>query len=615
MPSTKYVKLPGSERQLIPGSTKTGAVDPNAIMQVTLTLRPCKLGRKQPTLDALIASGQRITREEYAARYGADPADVRKVGTFATAHGLAIAQTNLAARSVTLTGRTADFANAFQVEMACYEHAGGTYRGRTGSISLPSELSKVVVGVHGLDDRAQARPQFRIAKTANPNATGGSLTAVQVTQAYNFPTTVTGAGQAVGIIELGGGFTQTDLDTYFSGLGISPTPSVVAISVDGAQNQPTGDTNGPDTEVMLDIEVVGSVAPGASVAVYFAPNTDAGFLDGINQAVNDTVNKPSVISISWGGPESTWTAQSLQSYNSALQAAAAVGVTVCVACGDNGSTDGVTDGADHVDFPSSSPYSLACGGTSLTLSGTTIASEVVWNDLASGEGATGGGVSATFALPTWQSGVNVPSSGGFSGRGLPDVAGDADPVTGYIVQVDGSSFTVGGTSAVAPLWAGLLALFNQSLAKAVGYLNPPLYQTIALEAGTFHDITSGNNGDFSAGQGWDACSGWGSPNGGGLLQALSAGVAPAPAPVPPPTPAPAPKPPTPPKKHKRPKPSKPTKKAPKPAPAKKKQKPAPTKKTKKKPAPVKAKKAAVKRRHKPASKHGKKSASKPGRKR
>src|SRR5271165_7310812 len=544
MPSTKYVKLPGSERQLIPGSTKTGAVDPNAIMQVTLTLRPCKLGRKQPTLDALIASGQHISREEYAARYGADPADVKKVGAFASAHGLAIAQTNLAARSVVLTGRTADFANAFQVEMACYEHAGGTYRGRTGMISLPSELGKVVVSVHGLDDRAQAHPQFRIAKAANPNATGGSLTAVQVAQAYNFPTTVTGTGQSVGIIELGGGFTQTDLDTYFSGLGISPTPSVVAISVDGAQNQPTGDTNGPDTEVMLDIEVVGSVAPAASIAVYFAPNTDAGFLDAINQAVNDTVNQPSVISISWGGPESTWTAQSLQSYNSALQAAAAVGVTVCVACGDNGSTDGVNDGSDHVDFPASSPYALACGGTSLTLSGSSISSEVVWNDLSTGSGATGGGVSATFALPTWQSGVSVPATGSFSGRGLPDVAGDADPNTGFLVQVDGSRFTVGGTSAVAPLWAGLLALCNQSLGQTMGYVNPSLYQTIALQAGTFHDITSGNNGDFSAGPGWDACSGWGSPNGTAILTAITPG--PTPTPPPPTPPPPTPPPPTPP---------------------------------------------------------------------
>ena len=532
MPFTKYVKLPGSERQPLPGSTKTGAVDPNAILRVTLTLRPRKTSGKQPTLDALVASGQRVTREEYAARYGADPADVQTVGAFATAHNLSIAQVDLAARSVVLTGRTADFANAFQVELACYEHDGGSYRGRTGMISVPTELNKIVVGVHGLDDRTQTRPQFRVAGNASPNAASGSFTPVQIGQAYNFPTTVNGKGQTIAIIELGGGFTQSDLASYFSGLSISPAPSVVAISVDGAQNQPTGDTSGPDTEVMLDIEVAGALAPGANIAVYFAPNSDAGFLDAINQAVNDTVHTPSVISISWGAPESSWTAQSLQSYNSALQAAAAVGVTVCVACGDNGSTDGVSDGNDHVDFPASSPYSLACGGTSLTASGGTVSKEVVWNNLASGNGATGGGVSGTFALPSWQSGVKVPTAGSFKGRGLPDVAGDADPASGYQVQVDGSSLVVGGTSAVAPLWAGLLALFNQSLGKSVGYLNPSLYQTVATQTGTFHDITSGNNGDYSAGTGWDACTGWGSPNGTTLLKALGAGATPVPTPTP-----------------------------------------------------------------------------------
>ncbi len=555
MAYSKYVKLPGSDRQPMAGATQSGSIDPNAIMRVTLTLRPRALDKKSPSLDKVVASGQRITRDDLASRYGADPADVQKVGAFATAHNLSVAQVNLGARTVVLTGRTADFANAFKVKLECYEHAGGTYRGRTGPVNIPTELNKIVTGVIGLDDRPQAQAHFRIAKDVNPNAAAAtSYSAPQIAQAYSFPASLNGSGQTVGIIELGGGFTQSDLNTYFSGLKISPAPSVVAISVDGAQNAPTGDINGPDTEVMLDIEVVGAVAPAGSIVVYFAPNTDAGFLDAINQAVTDSVHKPSVISISWGGPENSWTSQSLQSYNSALQSAAAVGVTVCVACGDNGSTDGVSDGSDHVDFPASSPYSLACGGTTLTISGGKISSEVVWNDLASGDGATGGGVSTTFALPSWQANAKVPSSGGFKGRGLPDVSGDGDPATGYNVQADGSSFAVGGTSAVAPLWAGLIALFNQSLKQPVGYLNPGIYQTIATKTGTFRDITSGNNGDYSAGPGWDACSGWGSPNGTGLLNALTAGAttspSPTPTPTPTPTPSPPPKPPKPPKRHK-----------------------------------------------------------------
>jgi kumamolisin len=553
----KYVEVAGSERKPMLGAARTAHSDPNEVMQVTLVLRQRVTGGKQTPLAELVARGQRLSREEYEARYGADPADVRKVAAFAAQFGLALANVNLPARTVSLTGTCAAFSEAFQVQLGSYKYQGGSYRGRTGLVKVPQELSSIIRSVHGLDNRPQAQAHFRLASTgAAAAAQAVSYTALQVAEAYSYPTSVNGKGETIGIIELGGGFNQSDLDIYFSGLNISPVPTVVAVSVDGAQNQPTGDINGPDTEVGLDIEVCGAIAPGATIAVYFAPNTDAGFLDAINQAVTDTVNKPSVLSISWGGPESTWTAQSLQSYNSALQAAAAVGVTVCVAAGDNGSTDGVTDGLDHVDFPASSPYSLACGGTTLELAGESISSEVVWNDLSSGEGATGGGISATFPLPTWQANANVPPSdnpGNFVGRGVPDVAGDADPNTGYNVQVDGSSFPVGGTSAVAPLWAGLIALFNQSLGKSLGYLNPTLYQNVG-EDGSFHDITSGNNGDYSAGPGWDACSGWGSPDGAVLLQALS-GTAAAPTPTPTPTPTPAPSPtPTPPKHKHKPKP-------------------------------------------------------------
>ena len=534
MPYSKYVKVPGSERQPMAGATQSGTLDANEVMQITVILRSRASGGAE-SLAGVVARGQRLSREEYASRYGADPADVQALAAFASHFGLAVANVNLAARSVALTGKSSDFANAFQVKLEPYQYQSGSYRGRTGSVNIPQELSGIVVSVHGLDNRPQAQTHFRL---ASPNAAQAvSYSPLQVAEAYSYPANLNGSGETIGIIELGGGYNQSDLDSFFSGLGLS-TPTVIAVSVDGATNSPTGDTNGPDTEVGLDIEVSGAIAPSATIAVYFAPNTDAGFLDAINQAATDTVNKPSVLSISWGGPESTWTSQSLQSYNSALQAAAAMGVTVCVAAGDNGSTDGVSDGLDHVDFPASSPYSLACGGTTLELSGESIKSEVVWNDLSSDEGATGGGISATFPLPSYQDNAGVPPSdnpGNYVGRGVPDVAGNADPNTGYNVTVDGSSFPVGGTSAVAPLWAGLVALMNQSLGKAVGYLNPTLYANIGENVGAFHDITSGNNGDYSAGKGWDACSGWGSPDGSNLLKALSAGGTGGSTPPPPPS--------------------------------------------------------------------------------
>src|SRR5271167_298387 len=387
----KYVKLPGSERQPMPGATQAGSLDPNQLMQVTVGLRSRAAGSKQTSLDKLVSRGERLSRDEYEARYGASPADVQQVEIFASAHGLAVAQVNPAARTVILTGRCEDFAKAFQVQLARYECEGSFYRGRTGYVSIPTELRGIITSVLGLDNRPQAQAHFRIAAAVNSASVGAlaatSFTALQIAKAYNFPTGLTGKGQTIGIIELGGGFTQSDLNTYFSGLKISPVPTVVAVSVDGAQNQPTGDTNGPDTEVMLDIEVAGAVAPGAKIVVYFAPNTDAGFLDAITTAIHDKTNQPTVVSISWGGPESSWTSQAMTSMDEAFQAAAALGITICAAAGDDGSTDGVTDNLNHVDFPASSPFALACGGTRLTATGSTISSETVWNELANNEGA------------------------------------------------------------------------------------------------------------------------------------------------------------------------------------------------------------------------------------
>jgi len=226
-----------------------------------------------------------------------------------------------------------------------------------------------------------------------------------------------------------------------------------------------------------------------------------------------------VISISWGSSESQWTKQARTNFDEAFQSAAALGVTVCVASGDNGSSDGINDGRDHVDFPASSSFALGCGGTSLQASDGEIVSETVWND--SHGGATGGGVSRDFPLPSWQQGFNVPkSSTKQGGRGVPDVSGDADPNTGYNVLVDGEHAVFGGTSAVAPLWAALVARINQLTGSPIGFLNPLIYNN-AVEAAGFHDITQGSNGSFNAAQGWDPCTGLGTPDGAQLFGALT----------------------------------------------------------------------------------------------
>ncbi len=522
--STPSKRLPvaGSERTPLEGARVIGPASPSETVDVTIRLQPRTPIKPGAELSI-------VSRKEFEQRHGADPKSIALVESFARAHKLLVKEKSAARRTVILSGPVAAMNQAFGVELKDYEHPSGTYRGRTGAIHLPAELHDVVEGVFGLDNRPQAKPHFRRRHGragARAAAVNLSYTPPQVAALYEFPTGVDGSGECIALIELGGGFNPTDLSNYWNQLKLSKTPNVSAVSVGNGSNNPTGDPNGPDGEVMLDIEVSGSIAPGTKIVAYFAENTDAGFLNAITTAAHDSTNNPSVISISWGGPESSWTQQAMTSMDSAFQAAVAMGVTVCVAAGDDGSTDGVTDGLNHVDFPASSPNVLACGGTDLSASGNTIASETVWNELASNEGATGGGISDVFPLPSYQSSAGVPPSanpGGHVGRGVPDVAGDADPSTGYVTLVDGQSGVIGGTSAVAPLWAALIALINQSVGKPAGFINPRLYQNPG-SAQDFNDITSGNNGAYSAGTGWDACSGMGSPRGAQVAAVLGAGA-------------------------------------------------------------------------------------------
>jgi len=519
-----FTRLAGSERTLPAHARWIKPVDPQERIEVSVYLRDPATSELAGEVNGHAQQpGQQMSREEYIARHSASPDDLAKMERFAQKHHLTVVETNPASRKVVLAGTVGDLSAAFATQLHQYEHNGQTFRGRSGYLHVPDELGSVVEGVFGLDDRTQAQPHLRFAGPVSSQARPNGYTPPQLAQLYDFPTAVTGSGQCVALIELGGGYNDQDLTTYFQQLGIA-TPQVLSVSVDGGQNSPAGDPSSADGEVALDIEVVGAIAPSARIAVYFAPNTDRGFLDAITQAVHDTTNNPSVISISWGGPESGWTNQAMTTMDRAFQTAAALGVTVCVAAGDNGSSDGVNDGKAHVDFPASSPYALGCGGTRLDSSGGQVTDEVVWNESAVGEGATGGGISDFFSLPTWQANAHIPPSinDQHSGRGVPDVAGDADPQTGYQIYVDGQSSPIGGTSAVAPLWAGLIALVNQRRGKAVGYLNPYLYQQYAqlAQSKALRDVTSGNNGGYTAGPGWDACTGLGAPDGALLLQAL-----------------------------------------------------------------------------------------------
>lgn len=513
--SSPRVPVALADRELPTGARVVGPTPATTPIRISIIVK-----RKNP-LNLEELAGRHLSPEEFLSRYAADPAAFDELRRFAQEHGLAVDETasSLARRTLVVYGTAEQMREAFEVGLHEIEQDGLNYRTITAVPTMPQECAAMVEAVLGFDTRPQARAHFRRlkdldhAKNLRPAAAGAEAHFPrQVAQFYSFPLDADGTGETIAILELGGGYTTADLQSYFQSQKI-PVPTVIAVSVDGGANTPTN-PSGADSEVMLDIEVAGSIAPAAKIVVYFAPNTDQGFLDALTTAVHDTTNNPSVVSISWGGPESSWTKEAMTAFDNACQSAAALGVTVAVACGDNGSTDGVSDGSNHVDFPASSPHVLACGGTEITTSGTQLTNEVVWNDESQGGGATGGGISTVFALPAWQKNAKVPSGG----RGVPDVTGDAAPETGYQIQVDGQSEVVGGTSAVAPLWAGLIALLNQKLGKPVGFLNPQIYPL--LGDGAFRDITKGNNGTYSAAPGWDACTGLGSPVGNQLLQML-----------------------------------------------------------------------------------------------
>jgi kumamolisin len=532
-PAPKYKIVPGSERHPVRGARFIHNSHPDQVIEVSVRLRrksdpkpvpgATELQPKSQLREALQRGEfQRMSRADFDAAHGADPADLEQIKKFAKEYHLTVYETGteLARRTVVLAGTVRDIQKAFNVQLKEYKHPKGNFRGRTGDISVPAEYADIIRGVFGLDNRPQAEPHFRRAQPSTgikAHSATASHDPNDVARVYDFPSG-DGSGECVGLIELGGGFQLDDITNYFTSLNLS-VPQVIAVSVDGGTNSP-GDPNGADGEVMLDIEVAGAVAPAAKIVVYFAPNTDRGFLDAVTTAVHDSANKPSVISISWGSAESQWTQQALINFDEAFQTAAAVGVTVCAASGDNGSSDGVNDGDNHVDFPASDPFVLGCGGTSLQAKNDKIVREVVWNDLPNG-GAGGGGVSDQFDLPAWQNGLGVPQpTTATGGRGVPDVSGDADPNTGYNVLVDGQSMVIGGTSAVAPLWAGLTALINQQRGEPVGYLNPLIYAA-AVRAAAFHDITQGDNGSFKAVKGWDPCTGLGTPDGVKLQNALA----------------------------------------------------------------------------------------------
>jgi len=562
-PSANMFAIPGSRRPSIPEAKLLGRSNP--AQRITLSI----YARQNPhppeatvrSLDALSTDlpGKRryLQPEQFNSVYGADPADLEKIATWAKANKLEVLETSVPMRRVQVQGTIQDIERAFSLQLNEYQHPeDGQYRGREGDVHVPAELFGVVEGVFGLDTRKVGHPRRRRSnlkgvalnslKTKTSNPFPGTFYPPQVAQLYSYPANLDGSKQNVAIFAFNGapstdphgGYSSPALKTYFEQVLGGKTPAITDVVVQGPGNDPGPDTQASDQqgdstgEVMLDMCVVGSVAPGANIFMYFTEFTSQGWLDALHEAITDN-NAISVISISYGNPEDdpqgAWSKMGVRVVNQAFQAAVAKGITICVASGDDGSSDQESNGA-HVDFPASSPFVLGVGGTKLVAASgapPTIAEETVWNEQMQDEGAGGGGISAVFTKPSYQNGVNVPPSANTPhkiGRGVPDVCAVADPVTGVVVMhIDGKHLEqIGGTSAAAPLWAALVARLNQGLGANCGFLNPVLYTKCAN--GVLRDITVGNNGAYSAGPGWDACTGLGSPDGQRLLHALSGNV-------------------------------------------------------------------------------------------
>ena len=508
----------GSKR-VAPTAPPVGAVDPNQVATISLYV---KAKKEAPEPGAARIVGRAALKSE---RESALAATFARLFAFAAEHKLKVVETEPARRLMKVSGAIGDLSAAFGADLALYKHGEATFRGRVGVLTAPADIADDLEAVLGLDQRPAATPKLVRAAKAQANT---SFLPNAVAGLYGFPTgAAAGKGECVAIIELGGGVAASDTAAAFQAMGIA-APTVVTVGVSGGSSQPGKDTNA-DGEVALDVQVAGGAAPGATFAVYFAPNTDQGFVDAITHAVHDATNKPSVMSISWGSPESGWTQQAITAMTSAFQDAALAGVSVFAASGDGLATDGVKDGKPHVDFPASSPWVVGCGGTALNSSGGARSTETVWN---SNGGGTGGGVSDLFAVPGFQSGVKIPNEIGAphatkkhprttGGRGVPDVASDADPDTGYRVIVDGKAEVIGGTSAAAPLWAGLFALVNAAAGKPAGQPHATFYKN----PGIFNDVTHGNNKSgaigYSAAKGWDACTGLGTPKGAAVIAAFS----------------------------------------------------------------------------------------------
>jgi len=490
----------------------------------------------QEYADAVIAGTQTVLgHDEYVYQFGAVKDEVTLVLDWATSNGLIIEETNIDSATTKLSGTAEQFNNIFNISLQTVIENNREYITHIGNIIIPTNIDAVVDLILGLDNSMSFSHNAILETTTGPIDSNliSSPTPVDLASAYKFPRApgsdlVQGNGVCVAIIELGGGWTTQNLTSTFGRIG-QPNPTVIDVSVDGGVNDGGADVNSSG-EVMLDIYCVGAVVPAAKIAMYFAPNTYQGFIDTIITPTNDTVNNPSVISVSWGTTDTNWGSVNRNTFEAAFAAAVVKGITVFVAAGDYGVRALSGSATYTVQYPGTSPYVVCAGGTVISINNDySIASEIPWGT-SGGSFAGGGGVSGIFGIPTWQTGFNSKLYPGgtvsaLTGRGIPDVSAMATGYTFYY-GAGNATGTFVGTSATAPLLAGMMARLNQLSERRIGFVNSDWY---AVRTTAFNDqITGDNHGGnavgYMADTGWDAATGLGSPIGTELYKLYKTGT-------------------------------------------------------------------------------------------
>lgn len=500
-------------------------------------------------LQARISSGEQVGDAEMEASYLPLRADFERVSAWLTSQGFSITMPDRTHTSVFAQGSVASVARAFGIAFARVAVSDGEYTSAVQEPTVPSDLAGVVLSVNGLQPEFRLR-HIRSGQLSPQDLYGGFVyvTPDNVASAYNIPSSATGSGQTIAVVGEGAVATS-DLSMFWSAMGVSQSVSnFTTINVNGG---PTNSSSGETDEADLDVQWAGALAPGASIRLYLANDVFETF----TQIMNDVPRVPglTVVSVSFGDTEGNEGSATLQAFSQTFAQMAASGLSVLASSGDSGSNPTPGTGAGGyssanplgVNYPASDPSVTGVGGTDIQYTGSWVYSgELVWNQISGKMSASGGGVSGFFAKPSWQTGGSVLAGQTF--RCVPDVSAisvadlndvnigskfapvDATNV-GVLVFVGGTAVGRAGTSLSCPVWAAVAALINQARAstgsKPIGLLNPQLYPLQGTSA--FNDVTSGTNGAYSAGPGYDLCSGLGSPNVANLVSTLSGAPVPA----------------------------------------------------------------------------------------